>query len=40
MPLYGLVLTFIGILAVAMITSLMCSLSIRKVEPVGLLSEE
>jgi len=39
-PVYGLVLTFVGILAVAMITSLLCSLAIRKVEPVGLLAEE
>jgi ABC-type lipoprotein release transport system permease subunit len=40
LPVYGLALTFVGILAVAMITSFMCSMTIRKVEPVGLLAEE
>ena len=39
-PFYGIVITLIGILAVALITSLICSLEIRKVEPVGLLAEE
>ena len=39
-PFYGLMITLIGILAVAMITSLACSLSIRKVEPIALISEE
>lgn len=39
-PVYGLIATLAGILAVALITSLLCSLSIRKVEPVGLLAEE
>ena len=39
-PVYGLLITLIGILAVAMITSLICSLSIRNVEPAGLLAEE
>ena len=39
-PAYGLIATFAGILAVALITSFMCSLSIRKVEPAGLLAEE
>lgn len=39
-PVYGLAATLAGILLVALITSLMCSLSIRKVEPAGLLAEE
>ena len=39
-PLYGMVITLCGILAVALITALLCSLSIRKVEPAGLLAEE
>ena len=39
-PLYGIILTFAGIVCVAMVTSLLCSMSIRKVEPVGLLTEE
>ncbi|MBO4460048.1 MAG: ABC transporter permease, partial [Clostridiales bacterium] len=39
-PFYGLMITLVGILAVAMITSLACSLSIRKVEPIALISEE
>ena len=39
-PFYGLVITFAGILLVALITSLLCSLSIRRVEPVSLLAEE
>ena len=39
-PLYGIITTLAGILLVALVTSFMCSLSIRKVEPVGLLAEE
>ena len=39
-PAYGLAATLAGILAVAMITSLVCSLSIRRIEPAGLLAEE
>ncbi|MBR2523855.1 MAG: FtsX-like permease family protein [Clostridiales bacterium] len=39
-PVYGIVITFAGILIVALITSLICSITIRKVEPVGLLTEE
>ena len=39
-PAYGLAATLLGILAVALVTSLVCSISIRKVEPVGLLAEE
>ncbi|MBP5655282.1 MAG: hypothetical protein J6X33_07170 [Clostridiales bacterium] len=39
-PFYGLAITLVGILAVALITAFFCSLSIRKVEPVELLNVE
>ena len=39
-PFYGIAITLIGILAVALITAFFCSLSIRKVEPIALISEE
>lgn len=35
-----MVVTFMGIIVTAMITSLLCSLSVRKMEPVNLLAEE